>query len=126
MSTDSASTTDPFYDAGGAAIRTASAITMFDAAGGPSFVPIAAQIFNTMAGVVWVTFTAHFQTYLIQRGTAAYQVHYTTSTTFTKTGGTVIAGPLGYTIGAASGPATAVPANLLTILKAGYPAQTVH
>jgi hypothetical protein len=115
---------NPFYESGGANLRNASSTTMFDAPGGGSAAPLAQAVFGAGVGATSATFTAHFETYLIQNNHAVYKVPYSASTTFTpppSTGGTIAAGAIGYTVGAA-GPATALPANLRTILHANYAA----
>lgn len=118
-------TSNPFYEAGGAAIRTASATTMFDAPGGGSVAPLAAAVFASGVGATSATFTAHFDTYLIQRNRAAYRVQYSAATTLTPgaRGASPVASAIGYSLGA-SGPVAALPANLRTILHTGFPTFT--
>jgi hypothetical protein len=120
---DSASASNPFYEAGAAAIRTGSSTTMFDAPGGSSVAPFATAVFSSGVGATAVTFTAHFDTYLIQKNQAAYHVSYSASTGFTP--GAAAAGPVASAVGysvPAAGPATAIPGNLHAILTAAYPA----
>ena len=117
---DSASAADPFYEAAFLAIRSPTATTMFDAPGGASASPLAQSVFNAGVGATSVTFTAHFDTYLIVSNVAAYHVPWSGSTVFTQGVGKVITWPTTYAVGAA-GPATALPANLATLLHANYP-----
>jgi Domain of unknown function (DUF4157) len=124
-SVDSASTANPFYEAGFTNIRTRSATTMFDRPGGSSVAPLAATVFNSFPGTIFVTFTAHFQTYLIQTGVAAYVVGYSASTTFLPGNAGPTTAGVGYTV-SGSGPVTSVPDNLRTILLAGYPSAKVR
>lgn len=120
---DSASTSNPFYEASGANLRTTSSTAMFDAPGGGSALPLAAEVYRSAPTATNVVFRAHFETYLIQRNHAGYVVRYTASTAFPRSGGTVRAGAIGYSVGT-SGHATAIAANLRAILHAAYPAFT--
>lgn len=112
---------NPFYEAGGLNIRSSSATTVFDAPGGSSVTPLAAQIFRSVPAATSVTFTAHFDTYLVFRNRAFYHVPWAASTAFTNAGGTITAGAISYSIGAA-GNASGLPTNLRTILHAQYAA----
>lgn len=122
---DSASGSDPFYEAAAVAVRTASATTIFDAPGGGSVAPVAASVFASVPTATAATFTAHFETYLIQRDRAAYRVSYSAATSLTpsSTGGRPVASAIGYTVGA-SAPVAALPAARRAILLAGYPSFT--
>ncbi|HUX85508.1 MAG TPA: DUF4157 domain-containing protein [Chloroflexota bacterium] len=119
-SVDSASTADPFYEAGFLAIRSPTATTMFDAPGGASVSPLAQAVFGAGIGATSATFTAHFDTYLIVRNVAAYHVPWSASTVYTQGSGKVITSPTTYAVGGA-GPATALPTNLATLLHSAFP-----
>lgn len=122
-SVDSGSTTDPFYETAGVAIRSASGTTIFDRPGGASATSLADAVFKSGVGATSVTFAAHFDTYLIQKGAAAYHVDWAGTTTFTpgKGGGATTASLVGYAVGA-GGAVSAVPANLKKVLDTSYPA----
>lgn len=114
---------NPFYESDAASLRNNSSTTIFDAAGGASWSPIPQAVFSAGLGATSVTFTAHFETYLIQNNQAVYKVPYSASTTYTPpttAGGSVGVGAIGYTV-VAAGPATALPRNLRTILHNNYP-----
>lgn len=117
---DSGSTTDPFYEATGVNIRTSSSTTLFDAPGGRSVASLASSVFSSVPAATSVRFTAHFQTYLIQGGAAAYVVGYSASTAFTPGASGARASAIGYTV-SGSGPVTGLPSNLLTIFIGSYP-----
>jgi hypothetical protein len=118
---DSASAADPFYEAAGANIRTTSSTTIFDAPGGETVISFAQSAFNNVRDASKVSFTAHFDTYLIQNDRAAYRVAWSASTPFLQVRGvTFWAGLVGYTI-AASAATTAIPSDLLKILHVNYP-----
>lgn len=120
-SIDTTSATNPFYEAGGANLRDTSSTTMFDAPGGGSVAPLAAGIFNAGIGATAVTFTAHFETYLIQSNVAKYRVSYSASTAMTVSGGAVAAAAIGYSLGT-TGQVTALPAARKTMLDTNFPA----
>jgi hypothetical protein len=117
---DSASTTDPFYEAGFLNLRAASSTTIFDAPGGGSATPLADDAFKATTGATAVTFTAHFETYLIRNDTARYVVGWQASTAFTQVSGTTTAAAIGYSVGT-SGPVAGMPADRQKLLAAGYP-----
>lgn len=119
-SVDSASTTDPFYEAGGRNLRTASSTTIFDSPGGGSVTPLADGVFKAGIGATAVTFTAHFETYLIQADTAVYVAGWQASTAFTQVKGTTVAAAIGYSVGG-SGPVAGMPADRQKLLAASYP-----
>jgi hypothetical protein len=151
-SIDSASTTDPFYEATGADLRSSSSTTIFDAPGGGSATPIADAVFKALApsaaaaagaavgsaaggaagasvgatdagagiSVTDVTFTAHFEDYLIQTDHAVHLVSWQASTLFNQVKGTTTASAIGYTVGT-SGPVAGMPADRQKLLAASYP-----
>lgn len=125
LTVDSASTTDPFYEAAGANLRDKSSITMFDRPGGASVKPLADAVFKATTVATGVTFTQHFLTFLIQRDTAVYEVTYTASTAFTKdASGAAVGGTIGYTVGG-SNQVSGLSADLKKVLDAAYPKNTV-
>ncbi|MEO8455407.1 MAG: DUF4157 domain-containing protein [Sphingomicrobium sp.] len=125
-SIDTDSTTSPFYEAGGANLRTASSTTMFDAPGGGSVSPLADTVFNAGVGATAVRFTAHFETYLIQSNRAAYVVRYQASTGLTRNAaGKTIVGAIGYSVGT-SGQVTSLPADRRTMLRTAFPTLAVQ
>ncbi|HEY7072721.1 MAG TPA: hypothetical protein VH479_21505 [Acidimicrobiales bacterium] len=111
---------DPFYEAGGAAVRSQSSTTMFDAPGGSSAAGLAAAMYRGQPTATSVVFRAHFETFLIQRRATAYRVSYSASTAFTSSAAGPVAGAIGYTV-SAGGPASALPAALKAILDRDYP-----
>lgn len=120
-SVDSDLTTDPFYEGGGGAnLRTKSSTTVFDDPGGGSVTPLADAVFNAGVGATSVTFTAHFETYLIRSDSAVYVVGWQGSTTFTRVKGTTTPGAIGYTVGT-SGPVAGMPADRQKLTAASYP-----
>jgi len=119
-SVDSASTSDPFYEAGFANLRTRSATTVFDAPGGGSFAPSADALFKAVPTATSVTFTAHFETFLIRTDGAVYVVGWQASTAFTQVKGTTTAAAIGYTVGT-SGPVSGLPADRQKLLATSYP-----
>lgn len=122
---DSASTSNPFYEAAGVNIRNGSSTTMFDAPGGSSAAPLAAAVYGGAPTATSVIFTAHFDTFLIQNNRAVYHVPYSASTSFAPPAGAAspAASAIGYTVGAA-GQLSGLTANLRTILLASYPTFT--
>ncbi|HEY0006848.1 MAG TPA: DUF4157 domain-containing protein [Pyrinomonadaceae bacterium] len=116
---DSGSTTDPFYESAARNIRTSGGTTIFDAPGGASATPFADDAYAANPTATAVTFIAHFDSYLIQKMVAAYHVAWTATTSFTRPGGTTTASAIVYNVGA-SGPVTALPANLKKILQTSY------
>lgn len=113
--------TNPFYESGALAIRSSSATTIFDRPGGSTVAPLAQQVFQQGIGATSVTFTAHFDTYLVQRDTAIYHVPWTATTSFTMAGSTLRGRGVAYSVGAA-GNANGLPAILRTLLHSRYPA----
>jgi hypothetical protein len=118
---DSASPSDPFYEAAFVNIRTKSSTTMFDAPGGGSATPLADAVFNAGIGATAVRLVGHFDTFLIQRDHAMYRVSYTATTAFTQPKGTTVAGAIGYSVLGTTGPLTGLPATLGNLLHANYP-----
>jgi hypothetical protein len=118
---DSASPSDPFYEAAAVNIRTKSSTTMFDAPGGGSPTPFADAVFKAGLGATAVRFVGHFDTFLIQRDHAMYRVSYTATTAFTQVKGTTVAGAIGYSVLATTGPVAGLPATLGNLLHAHYP-----
>ena len=98
-------------------------MTIFDAPGGSSVVPLARAVFQSGIGATSVVFTAHFEVYLIQNDAATYRVSWSASTTFTLSGTTMTVGAIGYTVGA-SGDVSGLPANLRSILHSSYSSYT--
>lgn len=119
-SVDSASTTDPFYEAAARNIRSGGGTIIFDAPGGASASPLATAAFTANPTATNVTFIAHFDSYLIQNNVAAYHVAWTATTTFTRSAGTTTASAIAYAVQLSSGPVTAIPVNLRTILRTSY------
>jgi uncharacterized protein DUF4157 len=115
----------PWYESGALAITTSQSRAMFDAPGGSSAAGLAAAVFAQVADASWVTFTAHFDTYLVQANRPMYHVPWAASTGFIQNpvGAGLITSAIVYTVGAA-GNVTALPANLRTILHTSYPAFT--
>ncbi|MEK6749785.1 MAG: DUF4157 domain-containing protein [Pseudomonadota bacterium] len=117
------SANNPFYEASAAMLRNSSSTTMFDAPGGGTVAPLAQAVLGAGVGATSVTFTAHFSAYLIQNNQAVYVVPYNASTTFTPpavAGGALTVGAISYAVGNAA-PATALPANLRTVLHNSFP-----
>jgi uncharacterized protein DUF4157 len=106
----------PFYNPGFTSLRDSSSIAMFDAPGGGSVGPLVQSAVAAIPAATNVTFRAHFETYLIQRGRAAYVVRWTASTAFTIAGGRATSPGIGYTVDKSSGPVGAVPDDKLQIL----------
>jgi hypothetical protein len=119
-SVDSASTTDPFYEASGVNLRDKTSTTIFDAPGGGSATPLADAVFKAGVGATSVTFTAHFEDYLIRTDGAVYVVGWQASTVFTQSKGATTAGAIGYTVGT-SEQVTGLPKARQTLLATSYP-----
>jgi len=121
---------DPFYEAGAAAIRTSSSTTIFDDPGAESFTAFVDPVLKMpglraefgASGAPSVTLTAHFETYLIQNDAAAYLVSWQASTTYTHdvSRGTTVPSKVGYTVHA-SGPQEGLPRDRKTMLDRSYP-----
>lgn len=121
---DSASTANPFYEAGGVNIRNASSTTIFDAPGGSSATPIADAAFRASPGATWIIFTAHFNTYLVQNDIARFVVRWQASTSFTKdSAGNTRAHAIGYTVHDATD-VGGLPSGLRAILHSAYSSHT--
>lgn len=115
-SLDSApSNPSPFYDPDGASLRAASSIAMFDAPGGGSVGSLVQSSVAAVPDATAVSFTAHFETFLVQRGRAAYVVRWSATTAFGIAGGKATSPGIGYTVGT-SERVGEVPADLLGIL----------
>lgn len=119
-SVDSASTSNPFYEAAGINLRSSSATTIFDAPGGGSVKPLADAVFGAGIGATSVVFTAHFEVYLIQSNNAAYVVGWQASTAFTRSGSKTSVGAIGYTV-AGSGQVKTLPTARRKLLHSAYP-----
>lgn len=120
-SVDAATTTSPFYEVGGRNLRTTSSTTIFDAPGGGSVTPLADAVYQSGIGATAVTFTAHFETYLIHGSTAEYVTSWQASTAFSQAGGKTTAAAIGYTVGT-SGQVSGLPAARQTLLATAFPA----
>ena len=116
----SPSSSTPFYDPSGASLRSTSSIAMFDKPGGGSVGPLVQAAVAAAPAATAVTFRAHFETYLIQRGTAAYVVRWTASTAFAIAGGKATSPGVGYTV-EKSGPVGKVPDDKWEILQRDRP-----
>jgi hypothetical protein len=114
---------DPFYESGALAIRSSGATTIFDRPGGSSVAPLAQAVFSAPGiRASSVTFTAHFDTYLVQRDVAMYHVPWAAGTTFTlAANGSLVTGPVTYGLGAV-GNVSGLPADLRALLHARYSA----
>lgn len=121
-SIDSGSSSNPFYAATGAHLRDSSSITIFDAPGGASVAPLADAVFGAGVGATSATFTAHFETYLVQSDRTQYRVTYSASTAFSQDkAGKAVAGAIGYSVGA-SGQVAGLPPARKTMLDSNFPA----
>jgi Domain of unknown function (DUF4157) len=113
---------NPFYAAGGAlAIRQSNALAIFDRPGGASAGPLANAVFGAGLGATSVTFTGHFDTYLIRDGKTIYHVPWSASTVFTQSKGSLVTAPVTYALGK-PGNVTALDPALRGVLHAAYPA----
>ncbi len=116
---------NPFYEAGGVSLRKDGSTTIFDHPSASK--SIAEKGFEkakakVKGGAKSITFTAHFETYLIQEDVAVYEVTYQASTAFTQNAkGKVVEGSAGYTVGP-SGPVSGLPADRKKMLHAAFPA----
>jgi hypothetical protein len=118
-SVDSASTSDPYYEAAGSNVRDPKKSTkIFDMPGGSSIAGVAAQMVTTKAPkATKVTFIMGFDTYLVIDDKAAYHVTWSATTEYDpvkKTTGSIIYGTGG------GGAVAALPKNLKTALDAQY------
>jgi hypothetical protein len=118
-SVDSDSTSDPYYEAGFANVRTPKQGTkIFDRPGGASIEPLAVNLVATTAmKATKVTFIAVFDTYLVLDGKATYHVAWSATTVYDpvqKISGTIVYGT------GSSGAVTALPENLKTVLDTKY------
>jgi hypothetical protein len=123
-SVDSASASDPYYEAAGINVRTPNQSTkIFDRPGGPSINPLAAQLVSTKATkATKVTFVASFDTYLIVDGKAGYHVTWHATTEYdpaAKTSGAIAYGTGG------GGAVGALPKNLKAVLDGQYSGNTI-
>lgn len=115
--TDSASATDPMYEAGGTANRTADATTMYDQ-------PAAQSTYVQAAfrnGATRVISRAHFNTFLIQNDHVTYRVQTNVAWDIASAAAAATAGAGTATAGT-SGAATALPDTIRTRFHAQYPA----
>ncbi|MEO8752656.1 MAG: DUF4157 domain-containing protein [Casimicrobiaceae bacterium] len=119
-SIDATTGPNPFYEGGYANLRTRNATTIFDAPGGAIVQPLAEAIYATEPGATDVTFTAHFETYLIQKDAAIYCVEWQASTAYVLARGKTTAAAIGYTLGT-TGRQQGLPAARKTLLDAKYP-----
>lgn len=118
-SVDSASTSDPYYEAGFSNVRTPSKSTkIFDMPGGASIEPLAAQMVTTKAPkATKVTFIATFDTYLVVDGMAKYHVGWNATTEYDpvkKTSASIAYGTGG------TGAAAGLPKDFKTLLDTQY------
>jgi hypothetical protein len=114
--TDSASGTDPLYDAGFTADRTADSTTMYDQ-------PAAQATYVQAAfrnGATRVVSRAHFNTFLIQNDHVTYRVQTNVAWDIASAAAAATAGGGTATAGS-SGAATALPADIRTRFHAQYP-----
>jgi hypothetical protein len=119
-SIDAVTGPNPFYEGGYANLRKANSTTIFDAPGGGIVQPLADAIYQATPSTTALTFTAHFETFLIQKDQAVYVVPWQASTAFTHAGKTTTTAATGYTIGAA-GAIQGLPAGRKTLLDQAYP-----
>jgi hypothetical protein len=118
-SVDSASSSDPYYEAGFLNARDPGKGTkIWDKPGGASINGLAAQFQATKAPkATKVTFVASFDTYLVQNGTSDYHVTWSATTEYdvaTKTSGSIA-----YHTGG-GGAVAALPPGLKKVLDASY------
>jgi hypothetical protein len=118
-SVDSASTSDPYYEAGFINSRTPGKTTkMFDAPGGKSIEPFAAQFASTKAPkATKVVFSASFDTYLVQNNKTTYHVRWSATTKYDVA--TKASAAIDYHTGA-GGAAAGLPKDLKKILDSQY------
>lgn len=118
-SVDSASASDPYYEAGFVSSRDPGKNTkIFDKPGGASINGFAAQLVATKAPTATkVTFIAAFDTYLVVDGKSTYHVPWSATTEYDPAKKTSAA--IAYATGAA-GAAVALPKNLKTVLDTQY------
>jgi uncharacterized protein DUF4157 len=118
---DTAVAGNPFYASGGLAIRNSGVLTMFDRPGGASAGPLATAVFGAGLGATSVTFTAHFDSYLLRNDKPMYHVPWAASTAFTQAKGSLVTGPVTYAVGT-PGNVTALDATQRGVLQAAFPA----
>lgn len=114
---------NPFYEASGTHIRTSSSISIFDDPGGLEnsiAMNLANRWFDKFKSISSVTWTAHFETYLIQGDRATYLVSWQASATFTRVKGKTVVGAIDYTVHSA-GPQEGLPRDRKTLLDSSYP-----
>jgi hypothetical protein len=112
--TDSASSTDPFYEAAGANNRTADASTMYDLPGAINSRVQAAF----SAGAKKVVSRAHFDTFLVQKDKVTYQSSLTIEYTFNSSTAT----PSPVSTLDSAGAASSLPATIRTRFHSQYSA----
>lgn len=117
--TDSASASNPLYDAGFTADRTADSTTMYDQPG--SATPYVEAAFRN--GATRVVSRAHFNTFLIQNDHVTYRVQTNVVWDIASAAAAATAGAGTATAGS-SGAAIALPADIRTRFHAQYPAYT--
>ena len=126
-SVDSASGTDPYYDAAGANDRTPKkGIKIFDAAGGASWSgAVNSFVTKDVPKATNVDFKASFCTFLVIAGQIKYSVAYSTSTKYTINQAAIkTVGDYVHKTGA-TGVASALPKSLRKILDTDYPKNDV-
>jgi hypothetical protein len=118
-SVDSTSKSNPYYEAGFSNVRTPSKGTkVFDAPGGPSWASTFGEFVATKAAkATKVTFTAHFDTYLVVSGKATYHVTWSATTEYDPDKKTTAA--IAYATGDA-GDVKGLPKDLKTVLDTEY------
>jgi|GEM_PF-5068948 len=123
-SIDSASGTDPYYEATGSNVRTPGKGTkIFDEPGGATIIPLASQFVTTKAAkATKVHFVARFDTYLVVDGTAKHHVTWTATTDYDPAKKTVSA--IAYTTGAA-GDVKGLTKAFKTLLDTSYAGNTI-
>jgi len=118
-SVDSASGSDPYYEAAGSNARDPGKSTkIFDEPGGASVKPFAEQFAATKAPkATKVTLVLSFDTYLVQDGKSDYHVSWTATTEYDVKAKT--SGAIAYTTGAA-GTVAGLPKDLKKVLDTEY------
>jgi hypothetical protein len=121
-SLDSASSSSPYYEAGGAHIRTPTDLTVLDWPGANAADLVVDWMKIRPAGTPH-TLVMHLNTYLIQGTRAVYSVQWTSTTTYTMDKNKVVSAvsPRAYQV-VGSGRVDALPANLRKLLAARYSA----
>ena len=118
-SVDSASKSDPYYEAGFSNVRTPSKGTkVFDAPGGPSWAATFGEFVATkVPKATKVTFTATFDTYLVVSGKSSHHVTWSATTEYDPAKKTTAA--IAYATGAI-GDVKGLPKDLKTVLDTEY------